>query len=842
MGRASLTQNSFNAGELSALILGRQDVAKYQSGLYVCLNSIPLVQGAWTRRPGFAYLHQCKHHDKLARVIPFQYSITQTYVLEFGEEYIRFFTSHGILTATAQNITGITKANPAVVTYSGADTYANGDRVYISGVVGMTQVNNREFIVAGVNTGANTFQLTDSSGANVNSSSYGTYTSGGTVAEIIEVVTEFQEAELADIRVVQSADTLYILHPDYPPQQLVRVSATSWTLSDLVFTDGPYDSLNTTTTTLTPGAATNPATTNITAAADNGSGAIRITSVAHGAVTDDWVLIASVGGTTEANGVWKVTRIDADNIDLVGSTFTNAYTAGGTVQRYVSITASAITGINSDTGFQTTDVGRLIRIREGSTWGYCEIVGRNSTTVVFVDVLSTLTDTTSKTDWRMGLWSDTTGWPRTGTFHDDRLFLAGAATYPQRLDGSKTGVYTNFSPSASNGDIANDNAVSFVLNSDDVNAIKWLHSDEKGLLTGTARGEWQVRPSSLTEAITPTNISAKPTTHYGSADVAPARAGKAVLFVQRAERKVREMAYVFEVDGFRAPDLTLLAEHITRPAITEVALQTQPQTILWGVRSDGVLLGMTYERDQDVVAWHRHELGGQSDSAGLVVPVVESVAVVPAPDATRDELYAVVQRYINGAERRYIEYQSKIWEVDDEQEDAFHVDCGWTVVNAVAASTVTGLWHLEGETVGVYIDGTSHPDVTITNGTATLERTGTIVTLGYFFESDGNTMPVEGGAADGTAQGKTKRIHRVGFWLLDTLGLQFGPDEDNLTEIVVRQWGDAFGAATPLFTGVTRERFESDYDRLGQIYWRADGPFPATVLAVMPQLNTADDS
>lgn len=767
MGRASNAQHSFNAGELSGLLLGRQDVDKYASGLFVCLNAVPLVQGAWTRRPGTAYLHQCKHNGKLARLIPFQYSTTQTYILEFGEQYIRFFTSHGILTATGQSITGISKTNPAVLTYSGADTYANGDRVFVSGVVGMTQVNSREFKVANVNTGANTFELQDSDGNNVNGTGYDTYTSGGTVAEILEVATSFLEAELANVRVTQSADTLYILHPSYPPQTLVRVSATSWTLSNITFTDGPYDAVNTTATTLTPSAAT-------------GSG--------------------------------------------------------------VTLTASATTGINGDAGFKSTDVGRLIRLQEGSTWGYVEITGFTSTTVVTVTVHSTLTNINAKTNWRMGTWSSTTGYPRCGTFHDDRLFLAGATLFPQRLDGSKTGLYTNFSPSNTAGTVADDNAVAFTLNSDDVNAIKWLHSDEKGLLCGTSRGEWQVRPSSLNEALTPTNIKGKPTTRYGSADVAPVAAGKAVLFVQRANRKLRELAYVFEFDGFKAPDIALLAEHITRPSLDEIAVQEQPQQIVWGVRGDGVLLGLTYERDQGVVGWHRHELGGHSDAAGAAIPVVESVAVVPSPDATRDELYVVVKRYINGATRRYIEYMSKLWESEDDQEDAFHVDCGWTTVNSPTTNTITGLWHIEGQTVGAYIDGTRHTDITITNGKAVFDRVGTILTVGYFYNSDGQTMPIEGGAQDGSSQGKTKRISRIGFWLLDALGLKYGMNANDLTEILVRQWGDNFGAMTPLFTGVVRERFEGDYDKLGQIYWRADGPFPATVLAVMPQVSTSDDS
>ena len=764
MARAALIQNAVNAGELSALMLGRQDIAKYASGLYVCLNGIPLTQGAWTRRPGTAYLHQTKHHDKASRLFPFQYSVTQTYTLEFGEQYIRFFTDHGILTQAAQNISGISQAATAVVTYDGADTYANGDRVYISGVVGMTQVNNREFVVANVDTGANTFEITDSDGTAVDSTGYTAYSSAGTVAEIFQVTTTFLEADLANIRVVQSADTLFILHPDFPPQTLVRASALSWTLADIAFLDGPYGSLNTTTTTLSPSAAT---------------------------------------GT-------------------------------------VTITASAVTGINSNQGFLSTDVGRLIRLRESTTWGWAEILTVASTVSVTAEVFSTLTNTNAKTNWRLGVWSDTTGFPTTGTFYDDRLFLAGASTTPQRLDGSKVGLYSDFSPSATDGTIADDNAVAFTLNASDVNAIKWMESNEKGLLVGTSRGEWQVKPSALNEAITPTNISAKPSTKHGSSDAAPVAVGKAVLFIQRAERKLRELAYVFEVDGFKAPDMTLLSEHITRPGLTQLAYQEQPQTIIWGTRSDGVLLGFTYERDQDVVAWHRHELGGYSDSGGTAIPLVESIAVVPSPDATRDELYMVVKRYINGGVKRYVEYLSKIWESGDAQEDAFQMDCGWTVTNVTPSATVTGLWHLEGEEVMPYVDGAKHPLVTVTNGTITLNNTATIVTLGYAYNSDGQSLPLEGGARDGTSQGKTKRIHTIGFWLMDTLGLKFGPDASNLTELLRTQWGDNFGEATTLFTGVTSERFEGDYDLLGQVYWRCDGPFPATVLALMPQVNTSD--
>lgn len=769
MGRESILQSSFNAGELSPLMLGRVDLAKRANGLSTCLNAVPLAQGGWTRRPGTLFLKEVKFSDKETRLFPFQFSVAQTYVLEFGNLYIRFLTSHGILTATSQAMTAATKANPCVVTYSGADTYANSDRVYVAGVVGMTQLNNREFIVANVNAGANTFELQEyiaGVATNVNSTGYGTYSSAGTIAELFEVVTTYTEAQLADIRILQSADVLYILHPSHPPRKLVRVSALSWTLSDLVFTDGPYDILNTTTTTLTPSAAT-------------------------------------------------------------GS---------------VTITASSIVGINGGTGFASTDIGRLIRIQEGSTWGYVLVTAFASTTSITATVINTLTNTSAKVNWRMGVWSTTTGFPTCGTFFEDRLFLAGATSFPQRLDGSKTGNYENFSPSSTGGTVADDNAVSFTLNSNDVNAIRWLLDNEKGLLCGTARGEWLVSASSLGEALTPTNIKGKPSTKRGSAKVAPVQSDSVVLYVQRAGKKLRELAYTFDSDGFKSPDMTLLAEHIMRPSVTELAYTEEPQAIVWAVRSDGVLLGFTYERSQQVVGWHRHELGGQSDAGGLLIPQVEAVTVVPSPDTTRDELYVVVQRYMNGISKRYIELMTKLWDTEDEQEDAFHLDCGFTVVNGSPSTAVTGLWFIEGETVSIYADGTKVAPQAVTNGTLTLSTAASVVTVGYNYNSDAVTMPPEGGSQDGSSQTKTKKISRVGFWLLDTLGLKYGPNFDTLFEIPARAWGDSFGEPTPLFTGVFRGRFEGDYDRLAQVSWRCDGPFPATVLALAQQVDVADGS
>jgi hypothetical protein len=778
MARASTIQHSFDGGELSELLLGRQDLDVYAKGLFTCLNSMPFTQGPWTRRPGTVFLHQVQDNAKKTRVIPFQYSTTQTYILEFGEFYIRFYTNHGLLTNASQSITSISGANPAVVTKI-AHGYSNGDRLQLTGQVisgtgGYASLLNREVMVN--NKTADTFELVDSDGFNISTLGGGVISSYGNMAKIFSIGTSYTQAELVDIRVVQSADTLYIVHPNHPPASLVRVSALSWTLANLTFTDGPYDVLNPTATAASP--------TTLTPSAATGAG--------------------------------------------------------------VTLTASAVTGINNNQGFLATDVGRLIRIQEGSVWGYVLVTAFSNTLVITVTVLATLTNTNAKKNWRMGIWSDTTGYPHCTIFYEDRLYFAGSTIYPQRFDGSNVSQYTNFSPSATDGTVSDSNAVSGTLNSDDVNVIRWLVGHENGLLAGTARSEWWIRGSTvLGEAITPANMTFKQTTKRGSDPVAAVAANRAAIFVQRGGKKLREMAFVttgYEY-GFKTPDVTQLSEHITAPGISQLAYQEQPIPIVWAVRTDGALLGMTYDRDTGIVAWHRHFIGGSSSADGTVNAIVESIAVVSAPDGTRDELYMVVNRYVNGRTRRYIEYMSKFWETEiDTQANAFYADCGYTITDGVASNYVNGLAFLEGQTVGVLLDGAKQAPVVVTNGTITLTETGLIKTLGFWYNSDGQSMPIEAGAQDGSAQGKIKSITRIGFWLLDTLGFKFGGDFDTLEEIVEREWGDNYGSPPPLFTGVHRERLTSDYDRLGQYCWRCDGPFPGNLLATMPQTETSDDS
>ncbi|MEO2140939.1 MAG: hypothetical protein ABGX63_02030 [bacterium] len=683
MSKVSPIQGNFNGGEISPLLLGRPDIDKYKTGLKTCLNFVPLVQGPIERRPGTKFIVEVKTSSLATRVVRFEFSTTQAYILEVGNLYMRFIRDNG-------------------------------------------QID-----------------------------------SGGPV----ELVTTYATADLFDLKFSQSADVLYITHPNYAPRKLTRTSHIAWTIADIDFLDGPYFNINITTTTL------------------------------------------ALSGTT-------------------GS---------------VTVTASAVAGINGGDGFQTTDVGRFIRWEDpASNWTWLEITARASTTSVTATIQGADASAGTATDqWRLGIWSTTTGYPACSSFHQDRLGFGGGIDTTQRVNLSRVGDFENHAPTDPDGTVADDHALTVTLSADNVNAIRWMADDEKGLLVGTVGGEWVVRPSEAGDLLTPTSIQAKRSTAYGSANLAPIRAGRALLFIQRAKRKLRELAYVFEDDGFRAPDLTLVSEHVTRTGVIEMAYQDEPQSIVWLCIMDGTLIGLTYDRNQQVFGWHRHVMGGYSDSGNTTQAKVESVAVIPSTAGTYDELYMVVNRYINGATVRTIEFMMPYWDATNDQQEAFYVDSGLTYDGA-STTTLSGLDHLEGETVSILTEGATHPDEVVASGAITLDHATTHANVGLGYVSDAQTLRPDAGARDGTAQGKLSRIHRVIMRFFQSLGGKVGPDSSNLDDLIYREGGDPMDAAVPLFTGDTEIEWDAAYSSESLIFIRQDQPLPMTLQALMPQMETMD--
>ena len=267
MARVALELTNFTGGELSPRLDGRNDLTKYTSGCSTLENLVVYPHGAAARRPGSTFVAEVADSDNKTRLIPFEFSTTQTYMLEFSNLKIRFYKDNGSILEGNKTITGITQANPAVVTAT-SHGYSNGDEVLITTVVGMTEVNSKRFLVAGKTT--NTFQLTDKDGTNINSTGYTAYGSAGISNKVYEITTPYLTAQLFDIKFAQSADVMYITHPLHETTKLSRTAHTTWTLTDVDFTDGPYLATNSTATTLTPASASVATGVNITASAVTG--------------------------------------------------------------------------------------------------------------------------------------------------------------------------------------------------------------------------------------------------------------------------------------------------------------------------------------------------------------------------------------------------------------------------------------------------------------------------------------------------------------------------------------------------------------------------------------------
>jgi hypothetical protein len=698
MPKASILQSSFNAGEVSPLLYGQAPLPKYKHGLETCLNYIPTLQGPLVRRPGTKYAAPVKDSDHPPALIPFQFSVTQAYMLEFGANYIRFFANLGqVITSST-----IYKFDQGFFQQQDAPNFGNFYATRASGTYG-TGESNYPFVVPTVAAGS-----------------------------ILELASPYAAADVASIKYAQNADTLYLFHPKYPIHKLQRFGQQYWQLKQVVLQDGPYNSINSfkargDSTEVTLYTGTNFAASpqfyagpllNISSVVtDPGlSGQIQITtSVAHKYVSGQKVFLAAIGGTTEANNndtfasfpanpnYWVITVTSPTTFLLNASTFTHAYTSGGTVQ-------PALWASDMDPATFNQSRGRALQVTFAGQRYFCVMssVVNAARMIVYIGPLAISTyvppDSTTMVAWAMGTYSAVNGYPSCGTFHQDRLVLAGAPGSPQQIDASVPGDYENFAPSDRTTQVVSDaNAYSFQLNSKDVNTIRWVTSSAQGILAGTYSGEWSVSAATPNEAITATNVNAAQTGSFGSADVDAVQLGNSALYVQRAGRKLRELSYFFQVGTFRSTDLTALSEHITIPSVTKLATQKETQPLVWAVRSDGILLSMIFDRgDSNLEAgWTRHQLGGRSDTSGKY-PLVTSIGTIPSPDLSFDQVWLVVRRWLNGAFVSTVEYMTRIFDDSVAQADTLQMDCAGTydvpitisgVTNATQALVTTALAH-----------------------------------------------------------------------------------------------------------------------------------------------------
>ena len=920
MSRVSVIATNFTAGELSEELFGRVDIAKYNNGAETLENFMVMPHGGISRRPGTRFVKEVKSSAAKTRLIPFEFSTTQAYCIELGNLYARFYKEQGAILEANKTISGATKANPCVITAT-SHGYSNGDEVYITSVVGMTELNGKYYKIK--NKATNTFELTDIDDVNINSSAFTTYGSAGTAARVYTIATTFETDDLFDIQFAQSADVLYLAHPDYAPKKISRTAHTTWTIEDVVYTDGPYQDENLTTTTLTPNATTGSAKT-ITASAVTG-----INGGAGFAATDVGRLI-SIGHQAAA---WAASTSYA-----VGVVKRNS----GNVYECIKAGTSAGSGGPSGEGDEIVDNNVTWKfLRDGGIqWGYATVTGFTNTTVVVVTVDATFGGTSGETKWRLGAWSGTSGYPAAVAFYEQRLFWAGSTEQPQTLWGSKSGDYENHTPGT-----LDDDPVIYTLATDQVNAIRWL-SPGKVMAVGTVGGEFVISGSTTSDPLTPTNVRVVREGTRGSHTHKPVRVDNTVIFIQRQQRKLREFTYAFESDSYQSPDLTILSPQVAKGGISEIAYQQEPNTTIWAVKADGQLVGLTYLRDQQVIAWHRHKIGGvsgactitvsdfaniaagtvlkftksngqtvtftseaagsgaptdtdfgfrpnesnnttadniftrinahadftvanpaaavvtveetlrkgaapltveSSDTARLTttnqeISIVESLSVIPSSSNGEEELWMIVQRTIDGVTRRYIEFMEATFDTRESstKKNAFFIDSGLSY-NSTATATISGLDHLEGQTVSILGDGSVYAAQSVTSGgISSLSPVVSEVQIGLSYESIVKTLRPEAGADDGTAQGKTKRVFDLTARFIQTLGAKVSEDGINYDEIQFRAGSSSMDGSPPLFSGDKQIQFRGGWETEGQVYIKQDQPLPIHITAILTRLVTND--
>ncbi len=838
--------NNFNAGEVTPFMLLRSNFVKYDNSCQQLQNMIVRSQGPVSRRPGTKFITTTKSNAE-ARLIPFEFSKTDAYALEFGNLYMRAFRDGG--------------------------------------------------------------QVLD----------------GG---DPFELITTFTTAELADIQFVQSADIMWLVHPDHEVQELSRTGHTSWTLTDEDLITGPFIARNTTATTITPSATTGVITLTASAAIFDSNHIGSIWQLSN-IVDNNSISGSFTGPPQDANsatvsvlkdqlfifmthGFWAGTVILQRSYDD-GSTWrdvlTRAYKDDGNLD------------FAPDGGEKVADALYRVRMNAYTSGtldynfevlsfeldGVVEITDFNNSTVVTGTVRKTLGNTAATTEWAEGYFSDKHGWPGAVVFHEERLVYGGNEDYPQTIWMSQAGDYNNFTAGALAAD-----AIIYSLPGQ--NLIQWMASQDF-LFIGTLGGAGRLGGNSPHDAISAEEISTyRQQTYTGSADIQAVIATDQILFVERGQRRLREFAFNIERDKYTSPDLTLLAEHITESGITEIAYQERPESILWCVRDDGVLLSFTYKREQEVVAWARHVTDG----------TVESVAVIPGDE--EDEVWLIVNRTINSNTKRYVE-QLQPFDWGSDQTDMWFVDSGlrfdggdavvitditqadpavvtmssypvdgdgdnladgdqvqirsvsgmtelndrtYTISNEnVSAKTFElrdstdivdinsngfgaytsdgtaqrventfgGLGHLEGETVTILADGGTVADEVVANSSITIDRWANKVLAGLGYTSILETMPVVFNGADGSTTARIKAIRKVTFDFYKTLGVEYGVDADNLRPIDFQTTETAMSDSVPLFTGKKPVTFQHGYDRQSTVYIQQDKPLPVTIRAITPDIE-----
>lgn len=754
---------SFAAGELSPAMYGRTDIAKYDVGAAKLENFIVLRYGGVQNRAGTKYLATTAGNKK-AVLLPFRYNVEQNFIIEITAGKIRFYTQG------------------ALVTKDGAP---------------------------------------------------------------YEITNNYSEDELDTIKYTQSADVMFLVQPNHPPATLTRYANDNWTFERMDITGGPFADSELTaesTTTITASATTGTVTLTASASIFNANMVDDLIALTH-FVDSDYKK-----GTPTANGDNLIVEVLPHSTVYVESF--GFWDGNFTLEKYERLTGQWVK-IRSQSGNRSqnynlteeNDSDEITQYRVTSTefntdvWsgeneqqrgyitiqafgndytGHVLITGYTSATQVTGTVKKQLASTEATKDYQFASWSQKNGFPTCAGFFEDRLVFAGSKAEPQTFWASKTGDYYNFGTSIPALD---NDAITATLNGGQMNGIKAIIAFGEMILL-TAGGEYKVTGNG--KPITGENVLSQAQEYRGISDVPPVTVGSRIVYLQQQGNLIRDLAYSYDVDKYTGDDLNLLAAHLfERHKITSMTYQQTPNSIVWCTRDDGVLLGLTYLKEQDVYAWHQH-----STAHGKFI----NVCAISGPQ--EDELYCVVER-----EGNYYVERMVAREASTEPEDQYFVDSGITVSGNTKTNEVTGLDHLEGLEVAILADGNVQPLQTVTDGKITLKRAYSKIHVGLPIHAEMQTLPLEFNAEDGTFMSRKKRVSALMAMFKDSRGGLYGIGDGPKNEFKWRsteKWGEPIA----LFTGKKKMPVpQANWNETVMVTISQEDPLPLTILSLVPQIE-----
>lgn len=760
---ANLLQVNMTRGEITPLAQGRVDTDHYQAALAEARNVTVLRYGGVTRTPGTIYGGSVKTAAKKTRFLPFAFNTDQTYFIEAGDLYFRFWTKSGMVISRVES-----GGSPVEV----ATPYLEADLKLIK----LRQVADQVYLFC---KGYQPRVLTRNS------------ETSWTLATFTPLDGPYLDVNITSTTLTPAATGA--VHPI-----MTGATAPSGTAAALATTADAWKVFDTSKSTTWRDGASNEgwisydfpsADTKVCdaywmkAPANRSPDEMPATWEFQGWTGSAWVTIDSRQSETGwsrgevrfyemANKVafqsyrliWSGTGAPSGSVDSAIAEM-GWHESGDTMTAF-NLTASSTTGINDGTGFVASDVGRPIRLYgSDGRWRWAKIVARTSSTVVTIKLYGhALPDLSPISNWQLGVWSTSTGWPRAVALFEDRLMGGGADDDPTAIAGSRNGDYDNFGLS---NVIVDDDGVSMRLTGGQLNQILWLLENGDDLVAGTSGSLRVVTRQDPQKAFGPNNHRQRSPANVSVSEVDPIAVENVILFVDGLKQRIYETAFDYNTDKYLARELTTLNGHLfMQSPIEQIVYQSHPHRILWARRADGKVVAATYDRDQKVFGCTLVDFNG----------VVEDMCVLPG--ALSKDVMMIVRRTVNAATVRYVEAIADFY--TDSVSTSQTVPIFGTsslVYSGSATGTVTGMAHLNGKTVGVLVDGFDAGDAVVSAGSVTVPGglTGGTIVVGERMPWSIKTLRVENyGQRDGSGMGRAVEIVSGSIDLYQSSGLKVG--------------------------------------------------------------------